>query len=173
MNQLSLFETSQEAPGAARASAAPQDTAPTSAEAPAWRPAPDAGYNAAQEAARERGWSLDWSGQQYTLWRPPWRYSHSPTLPPLLALIAPAPTPLPGELPPDLTDAGMAVGPLPYMITINDGCSVGVTFALPTLEQNIAAAREYLGYARARVEAEAAQAAAKAAKKTTRKKRAS
>jgi hypothetical protein len=148
---------------------APPQPAPAAPEPPEWRPAPDAGYRAAQEAARERGWALDWSGQQYTLWRPPWRYTHSPTLPPLAALIAPAPAPAEGPLPADLVDAGMVVGPLPYMITINDGCSVGVTFALPTLEQNIAAAREYLGYARARVEAEAAQAAAKAAKKKTRK----
>ena len=157
--QLSLFDAPE-----------PPPPAPAASEPPAWRPAPDAGYPTAQEAARKRGWALDWNGQQYTLWRPPWHYTHSPTLPPLLALIAPAPAPLAGELPADLVDAQMVIGPLPYMITISDGCPVGVTFAFSTLELNIAAAREYLAAQAARLAAEAAQAAAKAQKKAGRKK---
>jgi hypothetical protein len=163
IEQLGLFDTPE-----------PPQPAPAAPEPPEWRPAPDAGYSAAQEAARARGWALDWNGQQYTLWRPghryEWRYTYSPTLGPLLALIAPAPEPAEGPLPADLVDAGMAVGPLPHWITIHDDCSVGVTFALATLEQNIAAAREFLEAGRARLAAEAEKATTKAAKRVTRKK---
>lgn len=55
-----------------------------------WRDPPEGweAYRAVQAAGVGRGWALSWNGAHYSLWRPGWQYSYSPTLAPLEASIA-------------------------------------------------------------------------------------
>lgn len=69
------------------------------------------------------------------------------------------------DLPDDLLAAGMRRYGHPHHITdLGEDGGVGISFAWPTLEQNIAAAREFLAAA-AKVAASEAERAAKAKKK--------
>lgn len=54
-----------------------------------WAPPPEGwdAYRATQAAGVERGWALGWNGEQYSLWRPGWKYSYSAALAPLEAAI--------------------------------------------------------------------------------------